>query len=90
MENLRNAGLEQMGAQYADLRKLVIAWYHNHVLNETTTNGAITLATPPPSSAYAEAHRMNLLDNIADSPYHHDPCLSKSYSPSLISLSSTD
>lgn len=90
VEKLRVAGVEEMAADYTDLRKIVITWYHDHVLKDTSTSDASILTTPLPSNVFAEADRASLLVNTADDPLHHDPFLSISYPPSLFSLSSND
>ncbi|KAK3669797.1 hypothetical protein LTR78_010314 [Recurvomyces mirabilis] len=90
VEELRIAGVEEKAAEYADLRKLVITWYHDHVLNDSRASDASITATPPPSSTYTGTDRTNLLADVANSPFHHDPFLSRSYSPSLFSSSGND
>lgn len=83
VQALRDAGVDTLAADYADLRKVIVSWYHEHILTERFREGMMdTMPTPLPSSAWEEPFGGSFPLDTAGSTTDWDPCLAGDYVPS--------
>ena len=83
VQALRDAGVDTMAADYADLRKVIVSWYHEHILTERFRESIMdTTLTLLPSSAWEQPLGGSFPLDTAGCTTDWDPCLAGDYVPS--------